>query len=96
MIGGVVQIVIAGMQLPIYGADGYVREFGEMYADLAEKNRAALIPYLLAGVGGDPNLNISDRIHPNAAGQRILADTVWQALEPVLRKATASPLASVN
>ena len=91
-----VQIVIAGMQLPIYGADGYVREFGQMYADLAEKNKAALIPYLLAGVGGDPALNISDRIHPNAAGQRILADTVWQALEPVLRKATTAPLASVG
>ena len=46
------EIVIAGMQLPLDGADGYVRAFGEMFTELAEKNRAALIPYLLAGVGG--------------------------------------------
>ena len=91
-----VQIVIAGMQLPLYGADDYVRAFGQMYVDLAEKNDAALIPYLLIGVGGDPSLNLSDRIHPNAAGQRVLAETVWKVLEPVLRKSTAAPLANVS
>ena len=91
-----VQIVIAGMQLPLYGADAYVGAFGEMYAELAEKNRAALIPYLLAGVGGDPNLNLRDRVHPNAAGQRVLAENVWRVLEPVVQKATAAPAARVN
>jgi acyl-CoA thioesterase-1 len=91
-----VQIVVAGMQLPLYGADDYVRAFGQMYVDLAEKNNAALIPYLLAGVGGDPSLNLSDRIHPNAAGQRVLAETVWRVLEPVLRKATTAPVATVT
>ena len=91
-----VQIVIAGMQLPLYGADEYVRSFGDMFAQLAEKNHAALIPYLLEGVGGDPALNLGDRIHPNAAGQKILADTVWQALEPLLSKATANAAARVN
>src|SRR5947209_11411896 len=53
-----VQVVIAGMQLPLYGADDYVRSFGEMFAEVAEKNHAALIPYLLQGVGGDPSLNL--------------------------------------
>ena len=90
------EIVIAGMQLPAYGADAYVRAFGEMYAELAEKNRAALIPYLLAGVGGDPTLNLRDRVHPNAAGQRILAENVWRVLEPVVQKASASSAARVN
>jgi acyl-CoA thioesterase-1 len=91
-----VAIVIAGMQLPLYGADGYVRAFGEMFGELAQKNNAALIPYLLAGVGGDPELNLGDRIHPNAAGQRILAETVWQTLEPLLRKASTAAAARVN
>jgi acyl-CoA thioesterase-1 len=90
-----VQIVIAGMQLPISGADGYVRAFGEMFAELARENHAALIPYLL-GVGGDPTLNLADMIHPNAAGQRILAENVWQVLEPVLRQATNLPSAHVE
>jgi acyl-CoA thioesterase-1 len=88
-----VAIVIAGMQLPLFGADTYVRAFGEMYVELAQKNNAALIPYFLAGVGGDPALNLPDRIHPNAAGQRVLAETVWRALEPLLRKTAATPVA---
>jgi acyl-CoA thioesterase I len=91
-----VAIVIAGMQLPLFGADSYVRAFGEMYAELAEKNDAALIPYFLAGVGGDPALNLGDRIHPNAAGQRVLAETVWRVLEPLLRKTAAAPAARVK
>ena len=80
------EIVIAGMQLPIETQDGYVRQFGDMYQHLAQRNNAALVPYLLLGVGGDPALNLPDRIHPNAAGQKILADNVWRALEPVARR----------
>ncbi|MEN3370846.1 MAG: acyl-CoA thioesterase [Verrucomicrobiota bacterium] len=79
-------IVIAGMQLPLYSSDDYVRAFGEMFGALAEKNRATLIPYLLEGVGGDPDMNQPDRVHPNAAGQRVLADNVWRVLEPMLGK----------
>ena len=90
------QVIVVGMQLPLDGADVYVDAFGEMFANLAEKNHAALIPYLLLGVGGDPSLNIGDRIHPNAAGQRVLAETVWQVLEPVLRRATTATSTRVN
>ena len=81
-----VTIVIAGMQLPLYSSDDYVSAFGEMFKVLAEKNRAALIPYLLEGVGGNPEMNQPDRVHPNAAGQRVLAENVWRVLEPMLRK----------
>src|SRR5437764_15485168 len=86
------RIIIAGMQLPNYSEDDYVFAFGQIYADLAAKNNAALIPYLLEGVGGDPLLNQPDRVHPNAAGQKILADNVWRVLEPIVREtATESP-----
>jgi acyl-CoA thioesterase-1 len=81
-----VRIVIAGMQLPDYGADDYIREFGQMYLDLAERNHAALVPYLLKGVAGNPVLNLSDRIHPNAAGHRILAQNIWDVLEPIAQE----------
>ena len=84
-------IVIAGMQLPNYSADDYIRAFGQMYVDLAAKNRAALVPYLLEGVGGNPALSLPDRLHPNAAGQKVLAENVWRVLEPMAReKASAS------
>jgi acyl-CoA thioesterase-1 len=81
-----IAIVIAGMQLPDYSSNDYVGAFGAIFAPLAEKNRATLIPYFLEGVGGDPALNQWDRVHPNAAGQRVLAENVWRALEPLLPK----------
>ena len=81
-----VSIVIAGMQLPDYSSDDYVGGFGGIFAALAEKNRATLIPYFLEGVGGNSALNQWDRVHPNASGQRVLAENVWRVLEPMLRK----------
>ena len=81
-----VRIVIAGMQLPNYTADDYVSAFGKMFPDLATRNNVALVPYLLQGVTGDPSLNLSDGIHPNAAGQKILAENVWRVLEPIARE----------
>ena len=85
-----VRVVIAGMQLPNYATDDYVSAFGKMFADLATKNAAALVPYLLEGVAGDPSLNLPDGIHPNAAGQAILAENVWRVLEPVAREVQSS------
>jgi acyl-CoA thioesterase I len=81
-----VRVVIAGLQLPSYTAEDYVSAFGKIFADLAAKNQAALVPYLLEGVAGNPLLNLPDGIHPNAAGQRILAENVWRVLEPVARE----------
>jgi len=80
------RVVIAGIRLPGYAADDYVSAFGQMFADLAAKNRAVLVPYLLETVAGNPSLNLADGIHPNAAGQKILAENVWRVLEPVARE----------
>jgi acyl-CoA thioesterase I len=81
-----VRVVIAGMQLPNYATDDYVSAFGKMFADLAARNGAALVPYLLQSVAGNPSLNLSDGIHPNSGGQKVLAETVWHVLEPVARE----------
>ena len=86
-----VRIVIAGMRLPNFTTDDYVSAFGKMFVDLAAKNGAALVPYLLQRVAGDPSLNLSDGIHPNAAGQKVLAETVWHVLEPVAREVMPHP-----
>src|SRR6266487_3341775 len=91
-----VHIIIAGMQLPGYTADDYVSAFGNVFADLAAKNGAALVPYLLKGVAGNPSLNLPDGIHPNAAGQKILAENVWRVLEPVARETAAGPSSRVR
>jgi acyl-CoA thioesterase-1 len=91
-----VRVVIAGMQLPNYGADDYVSAFGKMFGEVATQNGAALIPYLLEGLAGNPSLNLPDGIHPNAAGQKILAENVWRVLEPVARETAAAPSSRVR
>jgi acyl-CoA thioesterase I len=79
------RIVLAGMEaMPNLGAE-YVRRFRAIFPALAERNHLALIPFLLAGVAGIDSLNQPDGIHPNSAGSRIVAGTVWRTLEPLLR-----------
>jgi len=79
-----VKLVLAGMQMPANLGPDYTRQFAAMYPDLARENHLALIPFLLEGVGGVPGLNQPDAIHPTAAGHKIVAETVWRALQPLL------------
>ena len=81
-----VKIVIAGMQMPPNLGVDYAKQFGQAFVELARTNNAALIPFLLEGVGGHSDLNQSDQIHPTAAGDRIVAENVWRVLGPLLRK----------
>jgi len=78
------KLVLAGMQMPpSMGAD-FAKAFEQTYPDVAEKTGAVLVPFLLQGVGGQLDLNLPDRIHPNAKGHAVLADTVWKTLRPLL------------
>lgn len=84
------RIVIAGMQMPPnLGAD-YTMAFRQLYPQLADANDAALIPFLLEGVAGEPALNLPDGIHPTQEGHRIVAGNVWAILEGVLRELDAA------
>jgi acyl-CoA thioesterase-1 len=79
------RVLLAGMRLPPnYGAE-YTREFAAAFETVARRTSVPLLPFLLDGVAGRPALNLPDGIHPNAAGQRQVADNVWRALEPLLR-----------
>jgi acyl-CoA thioesterase-1 len=80
------RLVLVGMEAPRnLGAD-YVRRFHALYPELARETGAVLVPFLLEGVGGVESLNQADGIHPTAAGQQRMAETVWRVLEPVLRR----------
>jgi len=81
-----VRVIVAGMQLPQTSVNDDLTAFGAIYADLARRNSAELVPFLLDGVAGDPALNLPDLIHPNASGQKILAANVWPVLERALKK----------
>ena len=81
-----VKIVLAGMQVPPNLGAEYASGFQRIFEEVAAENKAALIPFLLEGVGGNRELNQQDLIHPSAAGHRIIAELVWRTLEPVLRQ----------
>jgi acyl-CoA thioesterase-1 len=80
-----VKLLLAGMQMPANLGKHYTTQFRAIFPELARANQAALIPFLLAGVGGVPELNLPDGIHPTPAGQKIVAENVWNILEPVLQ-----------
>ena len=79
-----VKILIAGMQMPPNLGEEYTKAFREIYPSLAKENNISLIPFLLAGVAADPDLNQADGIHPNTRGHEIVAETVWAHLEDLL------------
>jgi acyl-CoA thioesterase I len=83
-----VEVVLAGMQIPPNMGHEYTTSFAGIFPELAKVNQAALIPFLLEGVGGRPELNLPDRIHPTAAGHEIVADNAWKVLKPVLERMT--------
>ena len=78
------RLVLAGMQMPQEMGPDFTRAFLEMFPDLAAKNHAALVPFLLEGVGGRSELNQADRIHPTAEGHRVIAENVWKVIRPLL------------
>lgn len=87
------RLVLAGMEIPRsivpkelsgFIAEPMIAAFHNIFVEIASRNGMAYIPFLLKGVAGDPQLNLYDRIHPNAAGQKILAENVWDVLSAVL------------
>ncbi|MDB6079022.1 MAG: lipolytic protein family [Akkermansiaceae bacterium] len=86
-------IIIAGMQMPPSMGEEYARDFSALFSKVATDKKTELVPFLLAGVGGDPKLNQADRIHPNVEGQKIVADNIWKVLQGVLKSRTATAAA---
>jgi acyl-CoA thioesterase-1 len=83
------QPVLVGLMIPPnYGID-YAREFREMYPSVARQEHVPLVPFLLAGIADNPDFFQADQLHPTAAAQPHIADNVWSALEPLLRKSAS-------
>ncbi|WP_114751531.1 arylesterase [Pleomorphovibrio marinus] len=78
------KIVLAGMQIPPNMGAEYTESFRFMYEEIAQEEEVELIPFLLEGVAGDRNLNLPDGIHPTEEGHKIVAETVWEYLFPLL------------
>jgi acyl-CoA thioesterase-1 len=80
-----IRTLLCGMEtLPTHGFD-YVVAFHNVFPHIAARYGIALVPFLLAGVVLNPDLNTTDGVHPNAAGAQRIAETVWPYLEPMLQ-----------
>ncbi len=78
------RIVLAGMMVPPNMGKDYSTSFQNLFKDIAKKNNAVLIPFLLEGVGGIEKLNQADGIHPNVEGHKIVAANLVRILTPLL------------
>lgn len=78
------KIALMGMAVPAFIPSSFIAEFGAIYGRLARDNQLAFLPFFLAGVAGQPGLNLADRLHPNSRGYEIIAGNVWPVLKPLL------------
>ena len=80
-----VGVLLCGMEAPPTRGWGYTLAFRRVYPRLAKKHAVPLVPFLLSGVALAPEMNGPDGIHPNAAGAKQIAETIWPYLRPMLR-----------
>jgi len=78
------KIVLTGMEAPPNMGQNYTDAFRDVYVELAQANEVIFIPFILEGVAGNPELNLPDGIHPTEEGHRIVADLIWNYLQPLL------------
>ena len=79
-----ITVLLTGMEAPPNYGQAYTAEFRAAFRDLAQAHGVAFVPFYLEGVAGNPELNIADGIHPNPDGARIVEQTIWRALQPLL------------
>ena len=78
------RIALVQMEAPPNYGTTYTRNFRAIYSDVARKENVPLLPFLLGGVAGVSRLNQADGVHPNLAGERIVADNLWKSLKPIV------------
>lgn len=77
-------IVLTGMQMPTSMGRDYTEAFATVFPEVAHAEKALLVPHLLETVGGVPEFNLPDLVHPNPTGHRLVASNVWNVLGPFL------------
>lgn len=78
------EIILTGMEAPPNMGEQYTGRFRNIFSELAEENDVIFLPFILDGVAGDPGLNLPDGIHPTEEGHQVLAENMWEVLEPLL------------
>jgi len=79
------RVLVVGMRIPPNYGRKYTQEFFDAFAEVARDRNAAYVPFMLAGVVDQGELFQPDQIHPTAAAQPLILETVWKGLEPLLK-----------
>jgi acyl-CoA thioesterase-1 len=79
-----IRVLLCAMEAPPVRGFGYTLQFHQLFVGLAERHSVPLVPFFLAGIIGNDTLDLNETLHPNAAGHRIIADTIWPHLRPML------------
>jgi acyl-CoA thioesterase-1 len=79
-----ISVLLCGMEAPPLGGLGYTIEFHRMFTRLADRYKVPLVPFFLIGILGNDQFDLNDGLHPNAAGHKVIADTIWPYLRPML------------
>lgn len=79
------KVLVCGMKVPPSMGKAYAQQYDEMFSRIGQRDDISFIPFLLEGVAGIPELNLEDGIHPTEEGHKILAETVWDTLKPMLK-----------
>jgi acyl-CoA thioesterase-1 len=79
-----IPVMLAGMKIPPNYGPAYSKSFSKLYETISNEFKIPLIPFLLQGVGGNPKMNLPDRIHPNPEGHKLICQTVYQSLQNIL------------
>jgi len=78
------KLVLLGMEIPIFLRGDFAEEFKSIFRRLAAINNMSFVPFMLAGVAGKKNLNLPDRLHPNAEGYQVIAQNIWPVIKALL------------
>jgi acyl-CoA thioesterase-1 len=79
-----IRVLLCAMEAPPIGGLGYTIDFHRMFTRLSERFNVPLVPFFLVGIVGNDELNLDDTLHPNAAGHKVIADTIWPYLRRML------------
>lgn len=89
------RVLLCGMETPPWHGWKYSIAFHHVFPTVASRHGVPLVPFLLAGVALDPAMNGPDGVHPNAAGARRIADTVWPHLRALVDQEISTSLREI-
>ncbi len=79
------RVIVAGMRIPPNYGPAYTEKFQATFREVAKTRRVPLVPFLLEGFADQRDYFLPDNLHPTAAAQPAILETIWKPLAPLLK-----------